>query len=341
MGLQEDAYLALAFDRSGRQLATASERDAIRLWDSATGLEKSPIDGRFAGALALCFSADGRSLFAAGRDGRVRLWELATKQTRHTFTAEAAEITAAAFSMDGRFLATGDASGVVRLWDTTTGKQRHVFRGHRGAVTMLAFAGRVPLLTSASRDTTALVWDLDGLLQSAAPSQLDLSTQEIEALWEKLSGDAPTAYAALQTLRRAQGQVVPYLRGQLRPVRADFAQMIADLDSDNYNVRVRASRQLKHYGRAAEKPLRRTLENKPSLEVRRRIEWLLEDTRDAPETVSASPREVRGVELLESIDTVEARRLLQTLADGIAEAELTREAEESLGRLTRREPVKP
>jgi hypothetical protein len=341
MGLQEDAYLALAFDRQGRQLATASERDAIRLWDSATGLEKPPIDGRFAGALALCFSADGRALFAAGRDGRVRLWELATKQTRRTFAAEATEITAAAFTMDGRFLATGDASGVVRLWDTTAGKQRHVFRGHRGAVTMLAFAGHVPLLTSASRDTTALVWDLDGLLRTATAPPLDLSALEMEALWEKLSGDAPTAYEALQTLRRAPGQVVPYLRGRLRPVRADFAQMIADLDSDNYNVRVRASRQLRQYGRVAEKTLRRTLENKPSLEVRRRIELLLEETRDAAETVSAAPCEVRGVELLESIATVEARRLLQTLASGIAEAELTREAKASLARLARFTPPQP
>jgi hypothetical protein len=170
------------------------------------------------------------------------------------------------------------------------------------------------------------------------PPPLDLSTQEIEALWEKLSGGAPTAYAALQTLRCAPGQVVPYLRGRLRPVRADFAQMIADLDSDNYNVRVRASRQLRHYGRVVEKPLRRTLENKPSLEVRRRIEWLLEDTRDAPETVSAAPREVRAVELLESIGTEEARRLLQTLAGGIDEAELTREAKASLARLERKPP---
>jgi hypothetical protein len=162
---------------------------------------------------------------------------------------------------------------------------------------------------------------------------LDLPAREIETLWEKLAGDAPVAYAALQMLRRAPGQVVPYLRGRLRPVRADFTQMIADLDSEDYQVRIRASRQLKHYGRVAEKMLRRTLENKPSLEVRRRIERLLEETRDAPETISASPREVRGVELLENIGTIEACRVLQTLAGGIDEAELTREAKASLARL--------
>src|SRR5262249_31907238 len=157
-----------------------------------------------------------------------------------------------------------------------------------------------------SRDTTALVWDLNGLLQTETPPMLDLSAREVEALWEKLGGDAAAAYEALQMLSRAPGQAVPYLRGRLQPVRADFAPMIADLDSDDYKVRVKASQQLRRYGRVAEKALRRTLEHKPSLEVRRRIEHLLTDLRDGPETVVAAPREVRGVELLESIDTAEA-----------------------------------
>src|SRR5262249_46479745 len=125
---------------------------------------------------------------------------------------------------------------------------------------------------------------------------------------------------------------------RLQPVRADFAQMIADLDSNDYQIRVQASRQLGRYGRVTEKVLRRTLENKPSLEVRRRIEQLLVEMRDGPEIVVAAPREIRSVELLESIGTAEARRVLQTLADGIEEADLTQQAKASLGRLARRTP---
>jgi hypothetical protein len=60
--------------------------------------------------------------------------------------------------------------------------------------------------------------------------------------------------------------------------------------------------------------------------------------REGPETVSAAPREVRSVELLENIASPEARRLLQTLAGGIEEAELTQQAKVSLARLTRTTP---
>jgi WD40 repeat protein len=336
MGLQEEAYLALAFDRQGDRLATASEADAIRLWDAATGHEKSPINGRFAGALALSFSADGRSLYTVGGDGRVRLWEFATNQVRYTFPDKTAEITAAAFTPDGRFLATGGGDGAVRLWDTVAGKEQRVFRGHRGPITMLAFAARVPLLASSSRDTTAIVWDLQGLLHTETPPALELPERRIEALWTKLAGDAPSAYDALQTLRRASTQIVPYLRGRMQPVKIDFARLIADLDSDDFVVREKASQQLARYSRIAEKPLRQTLQKKPSLEARRRIEDLLDQMGYGSALVPATPREIRCIELLESIGSAEARRILETLAGGIAEADLTQEAKASLARLARR-----
>ena len=342
MGLQEATYLALTFNRPGDRLATASEADAIRLWDRATGQEKTPITGRFAGALALSFSADGRSLCAAGCDGRVRLWELATYRVRHTFPREVKEITAAAFTPDGLFLATGSGDGTVRLWDTTAGKELHVFRGHRGPITLLTFAAQSPTLASSSRDTTAIVWDLADVLRTEAPPVRELSEQQIETLWVKLAGEDAQAYDALQTLRSAPQQVVPYLRGRIQPVKIDIARLIGDLDSDEFAVREKASQRLARYmaryGRVVEKPLRQVLEKNPSLEVRQRIKDLLMQVRDASDVVRATPREVRCIELLESIGNTEARRVLQTLAGGIAEAELTQEAKASLARLARRIP---
>jgi WD40 repeat protein len=338
IGLQEEDRLAMAFDRQGRQLATASEADTIRVWDGQTGLEQRPITGSFAGALALSFSADGRTLHAAGRDGRVRLWELTTRQSWRVYPTEETGLTAAAFTADGQVLATGGADGSVRLWDATTGKARLVLRRHRGPITMLAFASQAPLLASASRDTTVLLWDLSGLPPSKTPPPLDLSVREIDTLWEKLAGDAPAAYEALHTLRRAPGQVVPYLRARLRPVQGDFRPLLADLDSDDYKVRARAAEQLSRFGRVAERAMRRALENRPSLEVRRRLEELLAELGDGPDLVLATPREARCVELLERLGSTEAHRVLQTLANGLAEAELTQQAKASLARLARRSP---
>ena len=119
-------------------------------------------------------------------------------------------------------------------------------------------------------------------------------------------------------------------------MKIDFARLIANLDSDEFAVRDKASQQLARYGRVAEKPLRQELKNRPSLEVRRRVEDLLARMVDASDVIRAAPREIRCVELLESIGSAEARRVLQTLADGVGEAELTQEAKSSLARLSRK-----
>jgi hypothetical protein len=81
--------------------------------------------------------------------------------------------------------------------------------------------------------------------------------------------------------------------------------------------------------------LREAMGGRPALEVRRRLEPLLDSAslrHWSPETV----RGLRALQVLEQIGDAEARRLLQRIADGLPEARLTQEAEAALGRLDRR-----
>ena len=97
-------------------------------------------------------------------------------------------------------------------------------------------------------------------------------------------------------------------------------------------MREKAQEELQNLGDLAEPALRRTLDNKPTLEVRRRVQALLERLRGpvkGPELLQA----LRAVAVLEDIGTPKARRLLQELANGAPEARLTREARASLRRL--------
>src|SRR5262249_25281724 len=65
---------------------------------------------------------------------------------------------------------------------------------------------------------------------------------------------------------------------------------------------------------------------------RRRIEGLLRGLEGQDLGV------LRGVEVLEHLNTADAPNLLEALAGGEPEARLTREAREALGRLSRRAP---
>src|SRR5262249_56199696 len=99
-------------------------------------------------------------------------------------------------------------------------------------------------------------------------------------------------------------------------------QMVADLDAEDFAAREKAVEELEKLGEPAELALRKALKDRPSIEVKRRIEQLLEKLRLPPERLQA----LRGLEVLEHLDKPEARQLLAKLADGAPDAWLTQEA---------------
>jgi hypothetical protein len=87
-------------------------------------------------------------------------------------------------------------------------------------------------------------------------------------------------------------------------------------------------------GEAAAEALHAVLAGQPSPEAKRRAEELLERLKG-----KASParlRELRAVQVLEWSGSDEARRVLETLASGAPEAELTRVAAAVLNCLKKR-----
>jgi hypothetical protein len=95
-------------------------------------------------------------------------------------------------------------------------------------------------------------------------------------------------------------------------------------------------------GEAATGFCRRALAGKPSAEVRRRPEALLEaQEREPPAPAAGRLRMLRAVEALESAGTPGARRLLERWAKGAAGARQTAEAKAALERLAGRSPAAP
>lgn len=159
--------------------------------------------------------------------------------------------------------------------------------------------------------------------------------EQLESLWVDLDGtDAVKAYRAIRTLAAAPKESVAFLKRRLQPVAPvaakQMARLLADLDSDEFAVREKAMKQLEKLGDRAVAELHKALAGKPSPEVKRRIEQLLEKQNGADQI-----RMVRALETLENIGTAEARDLCARLADGVADAPLTREAGATLRRMVR------
>jgi WD40 repeat protein len=336
----------------GKPAATQTD-DTLRMWDVATGKEIRKITLPQKGLVSLAWSPDGRVLATENFDQTISLWEVASGRERDrlgkpdpkvkplpTYYYALARPMAGqtlAYSPDGGLLAVKGAANTVRVWDIAAAKEIGQFKGHEGAVQTLAFSRDGQSLASGSNDTTILVWDTTTFKRVTAPALANLSPKEVEALWADLIGDdARKAGQGILRLTLAPKQVTPFLQERLKPVvpvdPKIINQLIADLDSDSFQARSKASDDLAKLGDLAVPPLRKLLAAQPSLESRRRAETLLEKL-TAGILSGEQIRLVRAVEVLEKLGPAEARKLLETLAAGAPGALSTREAQMVLERM--------
>jgi RNA polymerase sigma factor (sigma-70 family) len=334
----------LAFSPDGKKLACGLRRNngaepTLRMWDVSSGKEVCRFDSYDFFGMGLVFSPDGKRLASShelGNQAYVRLWDTATGKElcRYTITQDIAW--RIAFSPDGKLIACGTAGtgkeSSIHLWEAATGQLIRRFEGHHSGVSCVAFSRDGLTLATGGGDSTILLWDILG-----RPRKTARTARELDACWTALAGeDATKAYDAVWMLVASAEQAVPFLQKHLRPVpRPDakvVARLIADLDSNDFPVRDKATEELGKLGDAAAPALRQALAIKPALEVRKRLQQLLDQTRDWN---AERLRDHRAIQALEHLGTPQAKQVLETLTTGAPEARRTEDAKASLKRLAR------
>jgi hypothetical protein len=341
---------AVAFAPDGKSLASVHGSPNVHRWDAASG---KPLGGWSAPKYKLSsvlFSVDGRVVAAAGDDGAVYLWDTTTgklldqvERARKRWDPHLGG-TVIALSPDGRTLATASISGPIQMWEIASGEAVLSFDPPCNPIDALAFSpdGR-SLAAGGDGDFTILVWDLTGQAGNERPTPTGPAQRQLEHLWDDLGdADASRAYRARWRFVAAADQAVAFLGHRLPPIPSadarQIARLIADLESEEFAVREKASRELEKLHEVAEPALREALAGRPGPEAHRRVRELLDQL--APSS-GGRLRELRAVAVLESLSTPEARALLRALANGAPEALLTQAAKASLLRLDRRIPINP
>jgi WD40 repeat protein len=329
-----------AFDNAGRTLLVwrgrGDERE-LTCFDVATGRKfpRSTVKPIAAGhvALAPCGWYVATSTW---KGGPVVLREAASSKMLGELAVRDHRIQELAFSGDGRLLAGATAEGAVLVWDALTGQEVACLEGHRGLVTSVAWSPDGKRLVSGGIDLTILVWDAQAWRSNLMRSTEVLPAKEMDQLWQRLAdADALRAAPAVQQLVRASKATLALLKDRLKPAApeelARLKELVAQLNHDKFAVRVAAQRELEKGGDAALALLHKVLDDKPALEVRLRVEKILQKIEVGPVTPETL-RQLRALAALQMQNSPDSRAVLDALAHGDPHAWLTLEARAALKR---------
>jgi WD40 repeat protein len=166
----------VAFRPDGKELATSSIDNTVKVWDAHPGRCLRTLTGHTHFALAVAYSPDGK-LLASGASycdqeknswpGEIKLWNAKTGALLRTLRGHAERITRLQFSPDSTRLAaaTGDLSnrgerpGEVKVWDVNKGKDILTLKGHKERVNDVAWSPNGELLATACRDEHIRLWN--------------------------------------------------------------------------------------------------------------------------------------------------------------------------------------
>lgn len=323
---------------NGRLLDTASGREIARL----EGLnETAPPTFAYDGSLVIGGIKPQQKMGAGALEWStgLRVWETVTGKPVTDLKTKA-WTKQFLFSPSNRLIVTNDGEGVQlrRLPEGESEAQlplpEKVLAGNTGNsyASSIAFSSCGRRLATGMPDGTILIWDIS--LPPSKPQRLEAT--ECVALWNDLAdADAAKAWRAVWRLADAPQDALTFLRGRIKPYPTAAAdktcELLADLDSDCFEVREAAVRRLKELGLQAEPALRAALRAKPSLEQRLRIEELLAALPVAPRPSTPEElRQLRALIVLAQIATPGTRRLLEDVAQGPPSAALTRQAQAAL-----------
>ena len=337
---QEPYYSRYAFSPDSKTLAVAGgfvDEDPIqfRLVDvpSSKTLHKAAIDRPGTPR----FSADGRWVFLSRHKPGVEVWHVESGKRFRTFdeggwpffspyaVAPHGQLLVTT-GFNGSNVAAPTANGLV-LFEVATGQKVCTLPGHANDVTLVSFAHDGRRFISGSRDNTALVWSLDELA-SKLP-------EDDERLWSDLSADAAKAYPLLWALLHQPKRAVALAEKRLQrdPATDGIERWVADLGNTSFAKRSEATQRLRSLGMSAWPAVKAALERPTELEVRRRLEELLDTmlTQPHPDLL----RDLRVIQMLETLGTPEARQTLVRVEKSASHgprAEAARSAIERIGK---------
>ncbi len=160
-----DVVNRIAWAPDGERLASTSDDQTVRVWDSAAGRELQCLHLPHR-TLSVAWSADGSRLAAAVGDGSIHQWSTADWGPLPPLSAHADWVNSVqAHPSDPLRLASASADRTLCIWDAgDPERERLRWSAHSNNIFSVRFSPDGKTLASASADTLVRLWDGHGRL---------------------------------------------------------------------------------------------------------------------------------------------------------------------------------
>mmetsp|Transcript_23263 Transcript_23263/g.35895 ORF Transcript_23263/g.35895 Transcript_23263/m.35895 type:complete len:1396 (-) Transcript_23263:2625-6812(-) len=154
--------LSIAWSPDGKQLASGSTRNFVKIWDLNTNNSPRVWVGRGKYCYLLTFSPDMQQLASSSSPfpNAIRICDISDYENSILMEGHSNCVRTILWSPDGGRLASGSEDKSVRIWNTTTGDCQRKFEGHSGSVTCVAWSADSQRLASRSDGGDIRLWDL-------------------------------------------------------------------------------------------------------------------------------------------------------------------------------------
>ncbi|MCP4698785.1 MAG: hypothetical protein GY862_18325 [Gammaproteobacteria bacterium] len=150
----------LAFDSTGKLLASASGDGTARLWNVSDGTQRKILTGHTNRVTGVRFSPDDKLLATASKDKSVRLWETDSGEPIRVLNGHQDTVYGLRFASGGRYLISAGKDRTLRVWDVQSGVTMRVLQEHTGGIVAVATQKEPEQLFSASDDGLVRRWDM-------------------------------------------------------------------------------------------------------------------------------------------------------------------------------------
>jgi len=148
-----------AWDRTGTRVATVSNDNTIKVWNTMNGDMIGNFTGHFGAINHIGWSPDYTYLATASDDSRIRIWDAASGATWQTLVGHTGPVKKVYWNNENMQVLSISTDNTARLWEAVAGFERITFEEHTDAINHGQWSPNAIFVATASADSTVKIWN--------------------------------------------------------------------------------------------------------------------------------------------------------------------------------------